>query len=335
MVVIGEGENVVPPLFEKIVRGEDFRGVVYGDVVDVDRMGRIVGGTVGGVVEVARGCGRGCKFCAPTLQKFRCRPLEDILAEVEVNAKAGQHNIILHAEDVLRYKANGVHVQPEAVKELFSSAMKVDGVKTVAPSHFALASVVEKPGLLKELSEIVGVGGKEKPWLSGQTGVETGSPRMIEINMPGKVKPFKPEEWPDVVEQAFAICQDSLWVPCGTLVLGLPGETSEDVYATIELMDRLKPYRSIIVPLFFVPIGTLKNEKGFGVKDMKPYHWELILACWDHGMRWAEELATQYVFKMPWLARSYVLGFMRKVVHRMAGKARREILRMMEESSRK
>jgi len=335
VVVIGEGENVVPPLFEKLVNGEDFEGVVYGDVVDVQVMPNILGGTVGGVVEVARGCGRGCKFCVPTLQRFRCRPLQDIVEEIRVNVRDGQTNITLHAEDILRYKANGVHVQPEAVKELFSAAKNVEGVKNVGPSHFALASVVEKPSLLKELSEIMEVGSKEKPWLSGQTGVETGSPRMIELNMPGKVKPFKPEEWPEIVEQAFAICQDSLWVPCGTLVLGLPGETEEDVYATLELMERLKPYKSIIVPLFFVPVGGLKESRGFGVKDMKRCHWELILACWDHGMRWAEELAIEYVGRMPWLARKYVLGFMRKVVHHMAGKARKEILRMMEEASKR
>jgi radical SAM superfamily enzyme YgiQ (UPF0313 family) len=333
VVVVGEGERVVPPIFEKIVNGEDLEGVFYGDVVEVEHMYRILGGTVGGVVEVARGCGRGCRFCIPTLLRFRSRPLEDILAEIRVNVEAGQHTICLHAEDILRYKANGLHVKPEAVRELFSAAAEMDGVKNVNLSHFALASAVEKPGLLKEISEIVGVGGKDRPWISGQTGIETGSPRMVELNMPGKVKPFKPEEWPDLVEQAFGICQDSLWVPCGTIVLGLPNETEEDVYLTIELMDRLKPYKSIIVPLFFVPIGSLKSKQGFSVKDMKPCHWELVLACWDHGMNWAEELATEYVFKMPWLAKTYVMSFMKKVVRRIGRKARKEIIKMMEEVS--
>ncbi|KYH37583.1 MAG: radical SAM protein [Candidatus Hecatellales archaeon B24] len=335
VVVVGEGEKVVPPIFEKIINGEDVRGVFYGDVVEIEHMYRILGGTIGGIVEVARGCGRGCRFCIPTMLRFRSRPLEDILAEIRVNVKAGQHSVCLHAEDVLRYKANGIYVKPEAVRELFAAAAGVEGVKNVGLSHFALASVAEKPGLLKEISEIIGVGSRNKPWISGQTGIETGSPRMIELNMPGKVKPFKPEEWPDLVEQAFGICQDSLWIPCGTLVLGLPGETEEDVYMTIELMDRLKPYKSIIVPLFFVPIGSLKGERGFSVKDMKPSHWELILACWDHGMNWAEELASEYVFKMPWLAKTYVMSFMKKVVRRISRKARKEIIRMMEESAGK
>ena len=335
VVVIGEGENVAPPLFEKIVNGEDVEGVVYGDVVEIEHMYRILGGTVGGVVEVARGCGRGCKFCAPTLLRFRSRPLEDILEEVRVNVEWGQRNITLHAEDILRYKADGFKVNRNEVVNLFSSVMNMDGVKDVGPSHFALASVVVEPKLLGEISDIVGVDGKKKPWISGQTGVETGSPRIIERSMPGKVKPYRPADWPDIVEQAFGICKDSRWVPCGTLVLGLPGETEEDVYMTIELMDRIKKYKSIIVPLFFVPIGGLKGERGFSVKDMKPCHWELILACWDHGMRWAEELALEYVSKMPFLSRSYVLGFMRKVVRKVNQKARKEIMKHMEENLRK
>ncbi|MEM2811902.1 MAG: radical SAM protein, partial [Candidatus Bathyarchaeia archaeon] len=69
-VVIGEGERVVGPLFEKAVRGEDLPGVVYGEIVGVEEMPIIRGATIDGIVEIARGCGRGCDFCVPTLQRF-------------------------------------------------------------------------------------------------------------------------------------------------------------------------------------------------------------------------------------------------------------------------
>ena len=332
VVVIGEGENVTPPLFEKIVKGEKVPEVVYGDIVETEKMSKIRGGTVGGVVEVSRGCGRGCKFCIPTLLKLRSRPLEDILEEVRVNVQAQQTQITLHAEDILRYKANGIKVNREAVTSLFESVKKIEGVENVGPSHFALASVASQPKLLREISDIVGVGGREKPWIAGQTGVETGSPKLIERHMPGKALPFKPKEWPDVVEQAFGICMDSDWVPCGTLILGLPGEEEEDILKTIELMDRLKNYKSLIVPLFFVPIGSLKKEKRFTVDDMKEYHWDLMLKCWDHGMRWAEELAKEYVVKMPFLAKTFVLSFITWVVKFADKRARKNIVKLKEKS---
>ncbi len=332
VVVIGEGENVAPPLFEKIVKGEKVPEVVYGDVVETGKMPKIRGGTIGGVVEVSRGCGRGCRFCAPTLLKLRSRPLEDILEEVKVNIQFEQSQITLHAEDILRYKANGVNINKEAVIKLFESVKKVEGVENIGPSHFALASVASAPKLLQEISSIVGVGEKDRPWIAGQTGVETGSPRLIEKHMPGKALPFKPKDWPDVVEQAFGICSDNKWVPCGTLILGLPGEEEEDVLRTIELMDRIKNYKSLIVPLFFVPIGSLKEDRGFTVDDMKDYHWDLVFKCWEHGMRWAEELAKEYVVRMPFLAKTFVLSFIAWVVKFVDKKARKNITSLKEKT---
>ena len=128
VVVIGEGENVVPPLFEKIIGGGDVPEVVYGDVVEVDEMPLIRNPTVCSLVEVARGCGRGCKFCLPTLARLRSRPLEHILKEVEVNLKGGSRKwITLHAEDILRYKARGIKVNRQAVVELWESVIRCFG----------------------------------------------------------------------------------------------------------------------------------------------------------------------------------------------------------------
>ncbi|MEM2031054.1 MAG: cobalamin-dependent protein, partial [Archaeoglobaceae archaeon] len=83
VVVIGEGEKIAPEIFGKILNGEDVHGIFYGDVVEQIPVNRRA--TVGGIVEIARGCGRGCKFCQPTLQRLRSRPLADIIEEVKVN----------------------------------------------------------------------------------------------------------------------------------------------------------------------------------------------------------------------------------------------------------
>ncbi len=325
VVVIGEGEKVVPDLFERILRGEEVPEVVYGEAVEAEEMPIIRGAAVGGIVEIARGCGRGCGFCLPTMRRLRSRPIGHILEEVRVNVSWGSRFVTLHAEDVLRYKADGIRVNKNAVLELFESTMKIaDGAGV---SHFALASVVSSPELLQEISNIVGIPSKEHPWLAGQTGIETGSPRLIREYMPGKVKPFKSEEWCDVVEQAFGICSDSNWVPCGTLIIGFPKETEEDVFKTIELIDRLNDYKSLIVPLFFVPLGAMRTESGFSAEEMKPYHWALMSSCWKHNMRWLRELAGEYLAKMPPISRK----FLRRFVDRIIQKASSEVLRYIEE----
>jgi len=289
-VVIGEGERVVGPLFEKAIKDEPIPGVVEGEVVTEEEIPTMVGPTVDGVIEIARGCGRGCDFCVPTLLRYRCLPLDHILKEVEVNLRAGRQPL-LHAEDVLRYKAKGLEINKEAVINLFKTVQNYPGVDGTYISHFALSSVAAAPDLIEEISNILGLGEKHNLWLSGQTGIETGSPQMIRKHMAGKCKPFKPEDWPEMVVNSFEILSENYWVPCGTLILGFPEETRKDVELTIEIIEQLRKFKSIIVPLFFVAMGGLKGRAdSFTWEKMNPTYSELFLKCWEHNLDWTPTL---------------------------------------------
>jgi len=292
-VVIGEGEKVVGSIFEKAINGEPLPEVVYGEVVDEDDIPLIKKPTIDGVVEIARGCGRGCDFCVPTLQRYRCLSIDHILKEVEVNLRAGRRPL-LHAEDVLRYKAKGLEVNKEAVINLFKNVKNYPGVESVGISHFALSSVASAPELIEEISNILDAG-KGGRWISGQTGIETGSPRLIRDHMMGKCKPFSPEDWPQVVVEAFETLSDNSWVPCATLIIGLLGETEKDIDLTIDLVERLRAFKSLIVPLFLVSEGGLKDKaESFSVDKMTRKHCELFLKCWEHNLDWGDTLLREY-----------------------------------------
>jgi len=291
-VVIGEGERTAVKIFEKALNGESLPGVVEGEVVPVEEIPSIKRPTINGIVEIARGCGRGCEFCVPTLRYYRCRPIDKILEEVRVNLDAGLDRILLHAEDVLRYGAKGIIPDEAKVLELFEKVKETTGWGAYI-SHFAFASVMAKPALIKGLKELMEVPNKKVPWIAGQVGIETGSPRLIEKHMRAKVAPFKPEQWPEVVVEAHKLLHDNHWVPCSTLIMGLPGETEEDVIKTVELVEDLKDCKSLIVPLFFVPLGVLDKEKPFTVNDMTPEHWKLLAACVKHDLNWIDELARE------------------------------------------
>jgi radical SAM superfamily enzyme YgiQ (UPF0313 family) len=79
--------------------------------------------------------------------------------------------------------------------------------------------------------------------------------------------------------------------------MGLPGESREDVERTTELVRDLRQYKSLIVPLFFVPLGRMTEDEFFKVEDMLPEHWILLSECIDHDFAWAgvlmEELFAQ------------------------------------------
>jgi radical SAM superfamily enzyme YgiQ (UPF0313 family) len=295
-VVIDEGELVAPELFHKAVNNEPLPHTVYGDVVPVDKIPTIRNPTVNSLVEIARGCGRGCRFCNPTMLKVRYLPLEKIIEETKINVNwHKKRGVILHAEDVLRYKAKGVIPDEEEVLKLFSEVKKI--TSDIGISHFSLAAVVAKPKLIEELSNLLGIGSNKLPWYSGQTGIETGSSELANEHLAGKAKPFDVKEWPNIVKESFQILTDNNWVPCATIVMGMPRETDNDVIKTKELVQDLREYKSLIVPLFFVPIGNLKSEKFFTAKDMTSEDCKLFAACWRHNFYWFSVLIKEH-FKM-------------------------------------
>ncbi len=336
-VVVGEGEKTAGPLFESAENGEKLPEVVRGELVPVEKIPVIRGPTVDGIVEIARGCGRGCDFCEPTLLWYRSLPLDHILKEVEINLRGGRQPV-LHAEDVLRYKAKGLEINKKATVELFKAVRDHPGVREVGISHFALSSVASAPDLVEEISSVLDV--SEEVGMGGQTGIETGSPRLIEEHMVGKCKPFKSDDWPEVVVNAFEILTENHWSGCGTLIMGLPGETEEDIELTIELVERLNTFKSLIVPLFFVSMGGLRGKAdSFTLEKMTPKHSELFLKCWEHNFNWiptfikeADSILDSRLAKFGLkLVASYAMGYAKKLIRRCREEYNYDLLGMIRD----
>ncbi len=289
-LVEGEGEGLAPALFRDALEGRPMPKRVTGGVVPIDHIPKIMGPTVNGLVEVSRGCGRGCEFCNPNMRQVRHIPMDRIVDEIRLNVAHGTGKITIHAEDVLRYGAKGMTPDKEKILRLFEEAMKI--TNRVGISHLALSSALAEPSVVEDVSRITGAAeGRRQMYC--QTGIETGSPEVVGRHMKGKAKPFTPEEWPDVVREGFKLLADNNWVPCGTLVLGLPGEGAQDVSKTIDLVRDLKPYKSLIVPLFFVPLGELKEDEFFRPDAMLPEHWILLGECIKHDFHWASTLMEE------------------------------------------
>lgn len=285
-LVEGEGDLVAPGLFKNALEGAPLPSRVWGGNVPLENIPVITGPTINGTVEISRGCGRGCEFCNPNMRLVRHIPKERVLEEVRVNLERSSR-ITLHAEDVLRYKAKGMVPNRDEVAGLFGDVSKL--TRRLGMSHITLSSALAEPKLIEELAHILRTPGDDT-YVYAQTGIESGSPNLISKHMRGKAKPFPPEHWPEVVEEAFKLLSDNNWAVCGTLVMGMPGETREDVEKTLDLVRTLRSYRSLIVPLFFVPLGEMAHEDSFKPEAMLPEHWMLFAECVDHDFHWAYDL---------------------------------------------
>ncbi len=302
-VVEGEAEKVVVELAEKALSGEPLPSYVYvgpGDTPSIEEIPVIKAASVNGLVEIMRGCPRGCRFCSVTLRPLRFIPLDKIREEIMVNMRAGIKGVILHSEDVLLYGADGVRPRPGPLIRLHEMVTGLIGEKgDLAWSHASLAAIKyaeEKHRLVSRLMNEY-ILGDHRRFIGVEVGIETGSVRLAKIIMPAKSAPYPPEKWPDIVEDAFRIMHENHIVPAATLILGLPEEKPEDVIATAELLDRLRPYRSIIVPMFFVPMGALRNRDWFRKNMVRDEHIEVMLKTLHHTLYWAEDIMNKYYLK--------------------------------------
>ena len=297
-VHLGEGEISVPEMFKAILEGEKLPRIIKGKEPAPDEIPNILGATIHGLVEIGRGCGRGCAFCTPNMQRLRYQSVAHIVRDVETNIKAGQRSICLHSEDVLRYGAKGIPPNEERVLELFRRVASVDGIKDIGTSHIALATAYHNPRLVEAVAEMCYSKVEGMNWLGAQTGIETGSARLIAKHMRGKVLPSPPERWREIVLQAFGILDDNNWICAATLINGLPDETTDDVIKSIELVEDLKKTStlSLVVPMNFVSMrgSALDTEESFNIGKMTREHWQLMGECIDHDLRVVPRLLRMY-----------------------------------------
>ncbi|MCL2135262.1 MAG: B12-binding domain-containing radical SAM protein [Candidatus Bathyarchaeota archaeon] len=317
-VVEGEAERVIGKLVAMALKGEVlpiYYEVKVGEIPKLEEIPDIVGPTVNGLVEIGRGCCRNCQFCNVTLRPLRWYSVEKVEHELEVNLKSGYiKSACIHAEDVMLYGSNST--TPDAEKLLKLHKMIIKRCESISWSHCSLAAIAANPKLFHELSEVIL---QNQSWWGVEIGIETGSSEIAKKIMPAKAHPFKAEKWRDVVVDGMGLMHDNKLVPAGTLILGLPEETEDDIIKTQELMDDLKDMRSLIVPLFFVPLGSLKDKDWFKDAKMNKPHRELMIQCAEHDFKWADSL-IDWSFKGKWynsLTREFYKGFVALARHKV------------------
>ena len=298
-VIDGEGELIIGEIVEKALKGEElprFIEVRPSRSPSIDEISDIKYPSVNGLIEIMRGCPRGCKFCSVTLRPLRFMPLEKIEREILLNRKYGLKDTILHSEDVLLYGAKPPsYIIPNREKLIKLHKMAKKHSRRVIWSHASLAAIVKgqrDSRLMDELSEII-LDDKQS-WWGAEIGIETGSPRLAKIIMPQKAKPFSTDKWPEIVIEGAGIMQDVGMQPAMTLIAGLPEEKEEDIIKTLELVDELWDFKAIIMPMFFVPMGLLKGKDWFKAYEINDLHMELLKRCLTHGIRQGKNILKNY-----------------------------------------
>jgi len=291
----GESEEKVGDLFEAALRGEAIPRKVEGHSPKMESIPPLRHRSTYGGVEITRGCGRGCQFCSVALRAGKSFPLEQIVANVETQAKEGAEFALLITEDLFLYEHGPKFaVNTPALKKLFESVLAVEGIKYLGLTHGTMAPIVAEPNMISELQIAVDRSvfthpkstHPEKRYQSLFIGMETGSPRLFKELMKGKGYPFRPEQWPDVILKGMEILNKNNWFPLCTWILGLPGETEEDTRLSLDLLHALKDAKWCVIPTLFVPLEDTRLEKKESAKLYKltDLQWEFFFTCWRYNM---------------------------------------------------
>ncbi len=305
----GEGEDDLVPLFSKLLRNEAVPPIVSAKKPDRSHIPLIKHAASYGMVEITRGCGRGCQFCSPTNRTKYSVPLPFIMKEVAVNVASGSRSIFTVTEDIFLYKSkpNFVPNRP-AIVELYKSIAAYPGVENILLSHASLAPVIYDRKLLDELSPILlektkwrpeTSGFYKKPFVSVEVGIETGSVRLMKLHMKGKALPYSVDDWPQLVLQGIGTMNDADWWPLCTIMTGQPDETEADVRATLDLIDDLRNHHAkmFYTPVLFIPLqdAVLGNQHRTNLKNLSELQWEVLAKCWRNNIDfWAPDLKWLY-----------------------------------------
>jgi len=104
-----------------------------------------------------------------------------------------------------------------------------------------------------------------------------------------------------MVRDCYQLFGEESWLPVASLVLGLPGETAEDVLQTIETrgvaegLHRADAARYSSSPIAETGLG---GTTGFGKDQAFPEHWELVGLCLEYNLRHLKTLHRFYSERM-------------------------------------
>lgn len=273
-VAVGEGEHTIRSLVDRLGRGEDPAGthglwrLVDGKVksngrgegVDLDAFPPFASHRHRyGAIELTRGCIYACRFCqTPYMAKarFRHRSVENTARWVKAIRDAGKTDIRFISPTSLSYGSQDGNVNLDAVEALLSAVRAAAGPdgrvyfgtfpSEVRPEHVT-------PEALRLLKKYVDndnliIGGQ-----SGSDRVLTQSKRGHDV---------------ETIRRAVDIAVGCGFVPNVDFILGLPGEESEDVRATVELMHQLADKGARVHGHTFMPLpGTPFRNAAPGQVD--------------------------------------------------------------------
>ncbi|MBL7215201.1 MAG: radical SAM protein [Phycisphaerae bacterium] len=274
-------------LFKDAIDGKAISEHIVSKATGADAICPIRGASMMGIIELSRGCGRGCRFCTIANKKMEHLPHDVILSDLETNVSNGIGAVVSGSEDFFRYGATGLKPDFEKLRELLVAMKQIKGLSFMQVDHANVTSVVQMTDeQLKEIRRLL-TWEKQSKYLWVNMGAESANGHLVAQSCPGKVAPYRPEDWEGLLYETAERMTRNDYFGVYSLVLGLPGETGADVTRTLKLVKFLEHQNAVVFPVFYEPYLEEEVNAGmrFTLKTMRRDHLELYQTCYEINFR--------------------------------------------------
>jgi len=286
-VVVGYAEKNVAKTFTDLLNATDLPPVIHGAPPTADGIPPILGPTTMGVVEISRGCGLGCNFCTLAGTPMIDVPPETVIADVRTNIAAGIRSIAALSEDFFRYGADGARCRPEAAMGLLARLRETEGLRLIQIDHANVSSIAQYTDeqLAWVAATLVGDTGSRHPWVN--VGVETASADLLRRNGGGpKMAATGHGQWSEQCGEQLRRLGAAGFIPMASLMVGLPGESQDDVQLTLDWVRSLTDAPVTIFPVLYAPLDSAPP----GPADLTRLQWRLVRECYEFNFKWVPRL---------------------------------------------
>jgi B12-binding domain/radical SAM domain protein len=276
IVVVGEGEGVLPELLEKLysqqsysnvqgigyLEGSEYRYTGKPKPIDLsDYPAFAVKHKRYSPIEIGRGCPWACKFCqTPFLMggKMRYRSVESTMKYAKLAKDFGIRDLRFITPVSFAYGSpDGRTTNPEAVEELLKGVSSIFGRDHLFFGSFP--SEVRPESVTPDMLTLV------KKYCANDNiiiGAQSGSETMLDAIHRGHTATDVMNAVKLILEFGFAANVD--------FIFGMPGETQEDIDASLDFMKRLTDMGARVHSHAFMPlVGTPLSKGKPGVVDEK------------------------------------------------------------------